>query len=277
MADISIGEGTLAGIPLLHIRAVHSEPEAVVIFLHGCGADKRQGLSLAYELAQAGIECYCPDAPMHGARSDPGLRALLASQAQSTVYPKHSGLDIFIKMHEVIAAMNVELAELIPALVDPTRDDAPAIGVTGFSMGAFAAYCAAATYPQIAAAVPIAGIPAFEARWDDVVLEASTYPGWAEAMRRAGEIERIHADFIRKLDPSNDLSRFAPKPLLIIHGDRDLDSPKKYSVDLLRSLRPSYADYPDNLRMNIHDEASHELNRSMIRETADWFRSHLIP
>ena len=71
------------------------------------------------------------------------------------------------------------------------------------------------------------------------------------------------------------IGRYVPQ--LIIHGDRDLDSPKKYSVDLLRSLQPSYADCPDNLRMNIHDEAGHELNRSMIQETVDWFRTHLIP
>ena len=167
------------------------------------------------------------------------------------------------------------MAELITALAGPMRDDAPAIGVSGFSMGAFAAYCAAATYPQIAAAVPIAGVPTFAERWRDVVLETSSYPFWEKAMLDTEAIQDTHCAFITALDPSPRMGRFAPKPLLILQGDQDLDSPKKYSVDLIRALQPYYIDQCDHLQFRIHDEAGHEINRSMIQETVDWFRRHL--
>ncbi len=50
------------------------------------------------------------------------------------------------------------------------------------------------------------------------------------------------------------LKAFCPKPLMMLNGDKDIDSPKKHSVDLYRALKPLYAEHPERLRLNIHQQ-----------------------
>ena len=101
--------------------------------------------------------------------------------------------------------------------------------------------------PAVKAAVALVGVPALSARWQDVVLEASSYVQWAEAMQNAQTETLAQNAFVQRLDPFEKLSTFCPKPLLMICGERDTDAPKKYAVDLYRELRPLYIRHPARL------------------------------
>ena len=80
---------------------------------------------------------------------------------------------------------------------------------------------------------------------------------------------------MREIDPFDKMRAFCPKPLLMLNGDKDLDSPKKYSVDLYRTLKPLYAKHPERLRLNIHDDTGHEVTPFMMQDACDWFRQYL--
>jgi dipeptidyl aminopeptidase/acylaminoacyl peptidase len=143
-------------------------------------------------------------------------------------------------------------------------------------MGGFTTFYAAAHNPRIQAAVPMAGIPAFTDRWRDVVLESSSYETWAEAMAAVESETHERTAFMERIDPFDGMALFAPKPLMMICGDKDTDAPKIYSVDLYRALKPRYADHPDRLRLNVHDGVAHEFTRAMRQDVREWFTRYLI-
>ncbi|MGD8814158.1 MAG: prolyl oligopeptidase family serine peptidase [Anaerolineales bacterium] len=275
MSRIIAEEFQVEGIPVLTLSEDTSDRRPLVFFMHGFLAEKQQGLNLGYALAKAGFYFVSFDASMHGDRFDerPGK---VWNGKGDLVYPLGSKLDAFFLMHEIVV-QNAEDFEVLSARFSQREGvDAKRIGITGFSMGGFSTFYLAANQPAIRTAVSIAGIPAFAARWNDVTLEASTYEQWASVMQKAEEETVRRSAFMQTIDPWEKLTAFPPKPLLMIHGDRDIDSPKKYSVDLYRVLKPRYADHPERLRLSIHDEAGHQLTPVMIEEVRDWMVTHLL-
>jgi hypothetical protein len=95
-------------------------------------------------------------------------------------------------------------------------------------------------------------------------------------MAAAQEETARRTGFMREIDPFDRMKEFYPRALMMINGDRDLDSPKKYLVDLYRALKPLYAGLPERLRLNIHDDAGHELTPAMMEDVCDWFTEHLF-
>ena len=59
-----------------------------------------------------------------------------------------------------------------------------------------------------------------------------------------------------------------------MNGDMDLDQPKYYVLDWLRSVRPAYAACPENLRWNVYPVA-HTLTSQMEEDAVAWFEQHL--
>ena len=272
---ILVEESMLAEIPILTVAKEASEQQPIVFFAHGFMADKSQGLALGYELAKQGFYFVSFDAYMHGDRFNSRLEQICGGQGDY-VYPFESGLDIFFLMHEIIVQIAGDVETLIAHFDGSNEVDTSRIGLTGFSMGGFSTFYVAANNPDIGVAVPIAGIPGFAARWSDVVLEASSYEQWARVMGQAQAETEKRTTYMEAIDPFEKMASFHPKPLMMISGDKDTDSPKKYSLDLYRKLKPLYAACPDRLRLNIHDEAGHQLTSRMIEDTCSWFCLHML-
>jgi pimeloyl-ACP methyl ester carboxylesterase len=142
-------------------------------------------------------------------------------------------------------------------------------------MGGFASFYLAGLGIGVRTAVSIAGILDFSARWADVVLESTTYPAWAVQMAAVRAETEKHNAVMAAHNPAPRLQTYAPRPLLMIQGDQDLDSPKKYVVDMYRALQPHYTAAPDALRLAIHDYAGHQLTAGMVRDTVTWFEKQL--
>jgi hypothetical protein len=106
-------------------------------------------------------------------------------------------------------------------------------------------------------------------------VKASSYPQWSKAMERGrGETAR-RAAFMRQIDAFEQIGGFCPRPLLMIQGDMDTNSPKKYAVDLYRDLNPLYEGHPERLRLSIHDRVGHQLTAAMREEVCEWFGGYL--
>jgi len=212
---------------------------------------------------------------MHGERLDKRIQDAWGPH-ENDIYPPGTGLDTFFLMHEIVLQMAQDLDVVIDYLGKESCADTSRLGVTGVSMGAFAAFYLAANKPQIGAAAPMIGIPAFSKRWQGVVLETSSYDLWAEAMASVRDETARRTAFMREIDPFEKLESFCPKPLLMISGDQDVDSLKIYSVELYRALKPLYAQHPDRLKFNIHDGVDHRITSAMLDEVCGWFEKYLL-
>ena len=261
-------------IPVTTMADQSTKGQPVVFYLHGLTSDKRDGLALGYRLVEAGFFFVALDAPMHGERKDARLNALMEGEAD-LVYPADTGLDLFFLVHEIIVQLAQDVGTLIGHLSKDSRADIGRIGVTGASMGGYTSFNQAAHDPRVQAAVPMIGIPAFADRCADVVLEASAYEKWADAMVAAEPVTARQSAFMASIDPFDRLEEFFPNPLLMMCGDQDLAAPKKYSVDLYRKLKPVYATRPERLRLNIYDDAGHRVTSTMMDDACDWFRRYL--
>ncbi len=275
MTAITIETFAVQEIPVLRMAEAGAEGQPVVVFIHGFTGDKSSALMLGYELAQAGFTTISFDAPMHGDRYHPHLGAMVRGEG-SYVYPVGTGLDVFFMLHEIIVQAAEDLETLIAYLDEEGRTDTGRLGVTGFSMGGFTTFYAAATNPRVQAAVPMAGIPGFAQRWRDAVLESSSYEKWADAIAAAEPETRERTAYMARIDPFDRMALFYPKPLMMICGDKDLDAPKHYAVDLYRALKPRYADHPERLRLNVHDDAGHEFTHAMRQDVRAWFTRYLL-
>jgi fermentation-respiration switch protein FrsA (DUF1100 family) len=156
------------------------------------------------------------------------------------------------------------------------RADTSRVGVAGASMGGRIAFYLAANEPRIGAIASIISTPRWSAVWERVLAEAWSDERWRDALAGLEAEAQRHADMVRAVDPADRLSDFAPKPLLMIQGDRDnILAPKHDSVALCRALLPLYADHPGCLRLHIYPGIDHRVTRDMLVETAEWFAIHL--
>ena len=262
------------GIPVLTACPDDARRCPIVFLLHGFGSRKEDLLDLAFRLAGRGLFAVAFDAIHHGQRADGVLESF--DNPQRCTYPVESGLDRYVFMHQVVVDTGRDLAVLLDRLAADARVDGARCGVTGVSMGGFAAYYLAVTEPRIAAAAPVVGMPAFAERWDDVTLEASTYDQWREQMAAARPASERHAAFMRSIDPFPRMAAFHPRPLFMLCGDLDTHQPKSYTLRLYRALLPVYADHPDRLKLKIYDGVGHELAPGMMDDVTEWFAAHLL-
>jgi uncharacterized protein len=192
----------------------------------------------------------------------------------SNVFPLDTGLDTYVHMHEVIEQSLFDIESLIEYFKSSDEIDSNNIGLSGLSMGGYATFYIAANNPNIKAAVPIAGKPAFTKAWKDSILSTSTYEQWRKPIRNAEKEIAKRTAYIQMIDPYEMLSSFSPKPLLIINGDQDTDSLFIYSLELYEKLLPLYSEQPENLRLSM-PFVNHQFNYDMKLEACNWFEKHL--
>lgn len=270
MKRIIIDHIAPGGIPAMAVYPESSERLPLVVYLHGFGSDKTSGLEYGYKLAEAGLYFVGVDCWLHGDRSNDDLSA----KRFSGIYPSETGIDTYILMHEIVQRTSEEFGGLIKHFQTDPQVNVERLGVTGFSMGAFATFMIAANYSQVKAAVAIGGKPAFQKAWDDIVLGAGTYEQWRESMEALARESTERSAYMAQIDPFKKLSVFAPKPLLMINGDRDTDQPFIYSLELYRKLKPLYEEHRDCLQLSM-PPIEHSLTPALLDEACQWMKKHL--
>jgi pimeloyl-ACP methyl ester carboxylesterase len=266
---------TILDIPMLMITPDGAARCPVIFFVHGFGGSKEAGLSLGYQLARRGFGFISFDAWLHGERHDDLLQQA-ALPERGGIYPPDSGLDTFLLFYRVIDQCRSDVQALIDHFASDPRMDVTRCGVTGLSMGGYASYSIFANLPQVEAAVPMIGVPAFTRRWTDLLDEcAFSNPEWATALDRVADQTQKNTAFVAAIDPIEKLKAAAPRALLLMNNDFDSDQPKHYAIDGYRELRSSYAACPDRLRLNIYP-AGHAVTPQMERDAVEWFVTHLL-
>lgn len=264
---------SIDGIPVRVVAPDNVEGMPLVFYAHGLGGDKDARLELGYRLAEAGI-CYVAfDADMHGERADDRLAKMLRGEGLS--YPAETQLDFYPLMLQLVERAKSEIDTLIGHFSKNQRIDADRIGMLGTSMGGCATFYVAANDSRIKVAVPMLASPYFLRQWQDLVLEVLAQEKWAKEVETAAdETERISC-YAARLDPSEQLAGFAPRPLLIMGGEKDPVTVRNYARDLYGKLRPLYRDNPDRLRLSIHKGVEHNVTPRMTIDACNWLVKHL--
>ncbi len=275
MSSILLETDTLAGIPILACLPAQRDPCPVVFAIPGYGGDRSSLLRLARRLAEAGLACVSFDPLYHGLRADPILHDA-ARPEMSGIYPPETGLDIYRTFLQVIRQCSLDVQTLLAALAGDARLDLQHAGVTGMSLGAYAAFLAFAEIPALHAAVPVMGIPTFTRRWLDLLDECAwSNPAWAAALEKVEDQTRATTAWVESFDPAEKLLACAPRALLAMNGDMDTDQPTSYTLNWLRAARPAYADSPDRLRWNVYPVA-HTFTPEMEQDAVEWLVQNLF-
>lgn len=256
--------GPIEPIPLLlYHRSDLTGPKPAVVYYHGVVQAKEAYLDthpMSRTLADAGFVVVLPDAPGHGAR----LAGATVVERLRESLP-----------HEFCAAIE-QSGDEAPALVDWLSQrpevDGRHLGVLGVSMGGYtAAVVAARVRDRLRASVCIAGcgdLATCMAETDSIA------PGkWGPPDRSIDAETRAR---IARIDPLAYPDRYAPLPLLVLHGERDTWNPPVTAQRFVDAARPHYAVSPDHLRFVLVPNAPHwPPHATMIQEAVSWLRQHV--
>ncbi|SEG95160.1 transcriptional regulator, RpiR family [Actinacidiphila yanglinensis] len=245
-------------IPCVQIDAPpEARRDCLVIFYNGFTANKEQALppgvagnrvspNLVAALLNAGYDVLVPDAPGHGDRKRTWEDAVALHQESLS----GKGPDLLALAREEATAL-VDGALGLGVVAGADR-----IALVGQSWGGLQTLLKLAGDRRIACGAAI--MP---------VCDVTLLPQFADL----GAAPRV-----REGGPGPHLAELlAPRPLLLIAGDRDPLTTPAHIADFAAALAPAYADVPDRLRHVVLDGVAHEFDARQVDEVLDWLSWHI--
>ena len=282
-------DGTIERVPMLIVR-----PEkvvgrlAAVIALHGTGGNKEGQRGLITELARHGIIGVAIDARYHGERSGGahGADAYVAAITRAWRTPTGEPQE-----HPFYYDTCWDLWRTIDYLCTRGDVDPKRLGMIGFSMGGIETWLAASVDERIRVAVPAIGVQSL--RWsvdhDRWQGRAGTIRGAHEAAAKDLGEPKVNARVCRELwskvipgildqyDCPSMIRLFAPRPLLIVGGEKDPNNPLEGARLAFASARAAYhaADADAKLVIDIAPGVGHQVTKEQNREAVEWLERWL--
>lgn len=258
----------------------------VVIVLHGTGGNKESSLGAVERFVQAGFVGVAIDGRYHGARTKAGTGA--AEYNEAIVRAWQTGEE-----HPFYYDTAWDVMRLIDLLATRDEVDATRIGITGFSKGGIEAYLAAAIDPRIACVVPCIGVQGFNWALQNNQWKAriATIQTAFDAIAHSEGVQNPGADFVRRFyarivpgidgefDGPGMLPLIAPRPLLVINGDSDANTPLAGVRLAVAAARPGYTAVgtDDRLVLRIQENTAHHVTEESMQAAVAWFVRWLQP
>ncbi|KAG5562567.1 hypothetical protein RHGRI_005333 [Rhododendron griersonianum] len=278
------GEQGCLPVLILSMKESSHHRRPAVVFLHGNNKCKEWLRPLLEAYASRGYVAVAIDSRYHGDRASSMTtyrEALVSSWRKGDTMPF-----VFDTVWDLI-----KLADYLTQRedIDPSK-----IGITGESLGGMHAWFAAAADTCYAVAVPIIGVQGF--RWSidhdkwqsrvdsikDVFQEARVDLGKRvidkEVVENVSCIyhrvwDRIAPGLASQFDSPYTIPIIAPRPLLILNGEKDPRCPLE-GLEIPKSrARKAYeeAHCPDKFKLIAQPGIGHELTKFMVKEASDWF------
>lgn len=268
--------------------SLESEPvrKPCVIALHGTGGSKEGMRLVLRRLAKAGFVAVAIDGRYSGERSGDGKGGESYRSAILDTWKTGEG---FPFLYDTVW----DVARLIDYLqtrsdVDPTR-----IGAIGFSKGGMELYLAAAVDPRIAVSVPCIGVQSFGWALDNNAWKPriNTIQSAVDSAAKLAAVDPIDSAFIRRFyervvpgihaefDAPRMLPLIAPRPLLIINGDRDERTPRPGLELCIDAARQAYAQASatDHFEFMLQSKTGHAMTSKAEEQAFAWLVKHLRP
>ena len=258
----------------------------VVIALHGTGGTKDNMSNLVMKAARAGFIGVAIDGRYHGERTKAGSGSAEYEAAIARAFKTGQG-------HPFYYDTVWDVMRLIDYLSTRKEVDATRIGLTGISKGGIEAYLTAAADPRVAAAVPYIGVQSFKWALDNGQWKAriaTIQQAFNESAASAGQ-SIDSADFVRQFyarvvpgidgqfDGPQMLTLIAPRPLLVINGDSDANTPIAGVRLAVRTAQPAYAaaGASDRIKLIVQEDTPHRVNPESVDAGIAWFVQWLTP
>lgn len=237
--EIAVGPNE---VPALLVRPRADGPHPAAIVQHGYGADKNDLLPLGEYLAERGFVILLPDAWGHGERLPMHGSSYLNTLSADFIF-------------ETVRRTADDLGACLEYLLTRPDVQPDALSVAGFSMGGGVALMTGLLDERVGAIVSIAGM----SPQDLSLLQLPGITPPSEELRRWAETQNLTAA----------LERFAPRPLLLIHGRQDDMVSPQASQLVYDAALPYYRDHPERLALKWYD-VSHMITVPMIVDAVEW-------
>jgi dienelactone hydrolase len=258
----------------------------VIIALHGTGGTKDNVADIVLKAAKAGFIGVAIDGRFHGERTKAGTGAAEYNDAIALAFKTGAG-------HPFYYDTAWDVVRLIDYLGTRTDVDAARIGLTGISKGGIETYFAAAADPRIAVAVPYIGVQSFKWALDNgqwrariATIQDGFDAAAAAAGKSPGSVDFVR-EFYARVAPGIDgrfdgpamLSAIAPRPLLVVNGDSDANTPIAGVRLSVAAAKPFYeaAGATDKLQLIVQENTPHRVNPENIDAGISWFVRWLGP
>lgn len=259
-----------------------------VIVMHGTGGSKQgpEIASLCERLAQRGFVCIAIDGRYHGERTASGSGADEYNQAIERAW--RTG-----KEHPFYYDTVWDIMRLIDYLETRTDVDAKRIGLTGISKGGIETYFTAAVDTRVAAAVPLIGVQSFKWALDNgqwkariATIQSAFDAAARDAGKSSSDVEFVRTFYDRvvpgiygEFDGPALLPLIARRPLLVINGDSDANTPIAGVRLAIEAAKPAYAakNAANRLVLTIQENTAHKVNPESFDATIEWFVRWLQP
>lgn len=276
------------GIVMLPDATAFKGKRPVVIALHGTGGNKEdeQIIGILTKAATAGFIGVAIDGRYHGERTKAGKGSDEYNEAIGHAFMNDDG-------HPFYYDTVWDVMRLVDYLATRKDVDAKRIGLTGISKGGIETYLAAAADRRIAAAVSYIGVQSFKwsldnGQWRARVLTIED--AFNVSASQAGKSPRS-ADFARefyarvvpgidgKFDGPVMLTLIAPRPLLVVNGDSDANTPIGGVRLAVRTAQAAYEKEKaaDKFRFVEQIDTPHRVNPENIDAGIEWFVQALKP
>ena len=263
-------------------------PRPVIVVLHGTGGTKEGGqiAEIALRAAKSGFIGVAIDGRFHGERTKSGSGATDYNDAIAAAFKNGAG-------HPFFYDTAWDVMRLIDYLGTRKDVDATRIGLTGISKGGIETYITAAVDPRVAAAVSYIGVQSFKWALENGQWRAriATIQGGFDAAAAAAGKSPGSVDFVRefyarvvpgidgRFDGPAMLPAIAPRPLLVVNGDSDANTPIAGVRLSVAAAKPFYdaANSSDKLQLIVQENTPHRVNPESIDAGIAWFTRWLKP
>ena len=254
----------------------------VVIALHGTGGGKEAMRPLLRQFALRGVIGVAIDGRFAGERSGGAPDAYRAAILET--WKNGQGFPFFYDtVWDVLRLLDYLETR---ADVDPRR-----IGAIGFSKGGFELYMAAAVDERFAAAVPCIGVQSFGWALEHNAWQSriGTIQSAVDGAARDAGVQSINAAFVRRFyervvpgvhqefDGQVMLPLIAPRPLLVINGERDDRSPLPGLKLCVEAARAAYqaAGATQQFEFRLQPDTGHAVNPDAEQYAIEWLVKQL--
>ncbi len=263
----------------------------VVIALHGTGGSKDSGqiAEIVLKASRAGFIGVAIDGRYHGERTESRSAGNGGNAYEAAIARTFSGSPGHPFYYDTVW----DVMRLIDYLQTRTDVDAARIGLTGISKGGIETYLSAAADPRVAAAVPYIGVQSFKWELDNGQWHARihTIQGAFETAAKVADKSPEDVQFVRqfyeRVAPGIDgqfdgpamLPLIAPRPLLVVNGDSDANTPIAGVRLAVNAAKPVYvaANASDHLQLIVQENTPHRVNPESIDAGIAWFVKWLNP
>ena len=272
-------------VPGILLKGAKEGRRPVVIALHGTGGKKENNLGILKELAGLGFIAVAIDARFHGERTRSGSGDAEYDDEIAQSWRTGNG-------HPFLYDTVWDVMRLIDYLETRPDVDASRIGLIGFSKGGMETYLAAAADPRIAVAVPCIGVQCF--RWG---LENDAWQARVGTIQKAVNAaakdagSKIDAVFAKKFfdrlvpgiyaefDGPIMLTLITPRPLLVINGDSDANTPLTGLMECDAAARKAYHESgaDEKYILRVEEKTAHAVNPAAHKAAIEWLTKWLAP